>query len=162
MSENTAILHRMETEKSFQVSLQKKDGRWFLPIPFDSDGAWGAKARHCVTGTIEGKTVRGSLKCVEAAMQLPLGPAWLRDSGIDPGQPVNVVLMPEGPQSAALAYDLVEAFRAEPKAAAFFDAMPTFYRKNYMRWIDGAKRPETRQARIRETIEDMKIGKRAR
>ena len=79
------------------------------------------------------------------------------------GDPVTVTLMPEGPQSEALAADIAGALAAEPDAAQFFDGLATFYRKNYLRWIDATKRsPELRAQRIAELVELMKAGKKAR
>ena len=49
-----------------------------------------------------------------------------------------------------------------PAAGRFFESLPTIYRKNFMRWIDGAKRPETRAKRIAETVATLKSGKRER
>jgi len=71
---------------------------------------------------------------------LPLGPVYRRDAGLQLGDMVAVTLMPEGPQSKALAADIVAALEAEPDAARFFDGLATFYRKNYLRWIDATKR----------------------
>jgi uncharacterized protein YdeI (YjbR/CyaY-like superfamily) len=79
------------------------------------------------------------------------------------GDPVTVALMPEGPQSEALAADIASALAAEPDAARFFDGLATFYRKNYLRWIDATKRsPDLRAQRIAELIESMKAGKKER
>jgi hypothetical protein len=36
------------------------------------------------------------------------------------------------------------------------------YRNGYLRWIEGAKRPETRSARIAETLGLLKAGKKQR
>jgi uncharacterized protein YdeI (YjbR/CyaY-like superfamily) len=71
--------------------------------------------------------------------------------------------MPEGPQSDALAPDIAAALSAEPEAARFFDGLATFYRKNYLRWIEATKRsPEVRAQRIAELVELMKAGKKER
>lgn len=71
--------------------------------------------------------------------------------------------MPEGPQREALAADIARAFAAEPDAARFFDGLATFYRKNYLRWIDGTKRsPDLRAQRIAELVELMNAGKKVR
>jgi uncharacterized protein YdeI (YjbR/CyaY-like superfamily) len=75
--------------------------------------------------------------------------------------------MPEGPQTAALSAesgsaDIGDALQREREVSAFFDALPTFYRKNFIRWIESAKRPETRAARIAEMVELLKDGKRER
>ena len=79
------------------------------------------------------------------------------------GDPVRVVLMPEGPQSEALAADIAAALAADPEAAKFFDGLATFYRKNYLRWIEATKRsPDLRAQRIAELVEFMKAGKKER
>jgi uncharacterized protein YdeI (YjbR/CyaY-like superfamily) len=75
------------------------------------------------------------------------------------GAVADVVLSPEGPQSELLAPDVTAAFGAEPEAKAFFEALATFYRNNYIKWIENAKRPETRIVRIEEMIELLKAGK---
>jgi uncharacterized protein YdeI (YjbR/CyaY-like superfamily) len=55
--------------------------------------------------------------------------------------------------------DVVSALDAEPQAKAFFESLATFYRNTYIKWIEGAKRPETRAARIKEMIDLLKAGK---
>jgi len=42
---------------------------------------------------------------------------------------------------------------------AFFESLATFYRNTYINWIEGAKRPTTRAARIGEMIELLKAGR---
>lgn len=87
--------------------------------------------------------------------------AWLRDSnGIAPGSQVAVSLAPEGPQESNLSPDVVAALTKSKAAKAFFDGLPTFYRKNFIRWIEGAKKPETRAKRIAEMMALLEAGKR--
>ncbi|MBB6053636.1 YdeI/OmpD-associated family protein [Armatimonas rosea] len=125
-----------------------------LPIPFDPDDTWGQKERHDVAGTVDGHTIRGVLKADRDGVVLPLGPTWLKDAGlvVSEATEVEVELSPEGPQLDNLAADFREALLANPEACAYFQAIPTFHRKNYVRWIDDAKRPETRTKRISEAI----------
>jgi uncharacterized protein YdeI (YjbR/CyaY-like superfamily) len=75
---------------------------------------------------------------------------------------VHLVIGPEGSQSTTLGADVAAAFAAEPAAARFFDSLPSFYRNNYARWIEGAKRPETRARRIADTVELARLGRRER
>jgi uncharacterized protein YdeI (YjbR/CyaY-like superfamily) len=72
------------------------------------------------------------------------------------------VLEPEGPQQATVAQDIADALAQAPPAAEFFAALPTFYRKNYMRWIESAKKPETRSTRIAGMVGLLKAGKKQR
>ena len=69
------------------------------------------------------------------------------------------MLQPDGPQSEALAADITEALNAAPEAETFFHSVAPFYRKNFLRWIDQAKRPETRAARIAEMVKMLEAGK---
>ena len=150
------------SSKDFQTVLAKSGSKTFLEIPFDPDLAWGKKDRHHVTGTINGFKYRGEVASEGGIHQLKVGPAWLRDTGLKAGDEVAVVLDAEGPQVGRVAEDIATALEANPQARAFFESLPTFYRKNYMRWIESAKRPETRQARITESIQLLAAGKRER
>lgn len=147
------------TTQTFKTVVSKSGSRVFIPIPFNPNDIWGVKQRHHVTGTVSGHGVRGSLGSDGKQYFLPLGAAWRRGCGIEAGDHVEVVISPEGPQSAGLAADVVAALDAAPQARAFFESLATFYRNTYIKWIESAKRPETRNARIQEMIELLKAGK---
>jgi hypothetical protein len=143
----------------FKTIIAKAGTRTFIPIPFNPNEVWGVKQRHHITGTVNGYGVRGSLGSDGTQYFLPLGAAWRRDCGLDAGSNVEVVLSPEGPQSESLSPDVASALDTEPQAKAFFESLATFYRNTYIKWIESAKRPETRAARISEMIELLKSGK---
>jgi hypothetical protein len=150
------------TAQQFKATIVQSGTRTVIPLPFDPKQVWGARDRYHITGTINGCVVRGPLQAGGTHYVLPVGAAWRRDNKLDAGATVDVVLALEGPQAALLAADITSALSAEPDARAFFDALPTFYRKNFMRWIDSAKRPATRAARIAEMLALLKAGKRER
>jgi hypothetical protein len=107
--------------------------------------------------------MRGKLTRVDDAFELQLGPSWCRDPRMVAGTDVEVVLAPEGPGRGTMGGDDVEAaLDAAPDARAFFESLPTFYRKNYARWLDSAKRPETRARRVTEFVELLRAGRRER
>ena len=137
--------------------------RIFVPVPFDPDEVWGPKTTHRIGGTVNGMGVRGEIESLDAGRGFVLGPAWRRDCRVGPGDEVTVVLEAEGPQRADLAPDVAAALEAEPAAGEFFDALAQFYRRAYLRWIDGTKRrPEVRQARIAEMVDLLKAGRKER
>jgi hypothetical protein len=150
--------------KEFDATVESDpDGRAYVPLPFDPAEAWGEKERHHVTGSINGAPIRGPLAFERGGWRLVLGPAWRRDHGIGPGDPVTVRLAAEGPQRDSLPPDLAAALEAEPEAGAFFDSLATFYRKGYLRWLDGAaRRPAVREERLRELVALLKAGKKTR
>jgi uncharacterized protein YdeI (YjbR/CyaY-like superfamily) len=82
--------------------------------------------------------------------------------GFAPGDEVDVVMTPEGPSSSSMGEDVRAAFAAEPEAAHFFDSLATFYRNNFARSIEAAKRPETRARRLAEMIDLLKQRQRER
>ena len=143
----------------FKTTVTKSGTKVFITIPFDPNDVWGIKQRHHITGSVNGYPVRGSLGSDGTQFFLPLGAAWRRGCGLEAGTAVEVILSPEGPQSEQLSPDITEALEAEPEAKAFFDALATFYRNTYIKWIESAKRPETRSTRINEMIELLKAGK---
>jgi hypothetical protein len=142
----------------FETKIVRSGPRACVEIPFDPDAVWGAKEKHYVNGSIEEHRIRGVLE-TNGTPILTLGAAWLRDNADWPdGTPVEVVLSPDGPLVETLAEDLAAAFDAEPEARAFFESIAPFYRNNYVRWIESAKRPETRRHRIAEAMKSLKAG----
>jgi hypothetical protein len=133
-----------------------------IAIPFDPSQAWGERDRYHVHGTVGGQPFRGPLTSSARVWSVQLGPAWCRAPGFGDGDEVEIVLAPEGSSSTTLGADVAAAFAAEPTAARFFDSLPSFYRNNDARWIEGAKRPETRAKRIAGLVDLAKRGKRER
>lgn len=147
-------------EQRFDVVAESGSrGRLLVPIPFDPDQVWQPKPRHHVTGTVNGIRIRAVLTEVGGRRGLLLGAAWLRDHPIAPGDRLQVSVAPEGPQRDDLPDDFAAALDAHPQAGAFFDALAQFYRRAYLRWIEGAaRRPPLRAARIREVVELLAAG----
>ena len=138
------------------VPLPKNKTR--VPVPFDPDQVWGVKREHHVGATISGVAVRGKITEDDAGWSFSLGAACLRRHPVA-AEVVEVVVWPEGPQRGDLDPDLAAALDADPAAGAFFDSLAQFYRKGYLRWIDGTKRrPDARAERIAEMIRLLNDG----
>ena len=63
------------------------------------------------------------------------------------------------PVIADLPTYIAKALKANVKAWKFFQELAPTYRRNFVVWIDIAKRPETRERRIRESIRLLAAGK---
>jgi hypothetical protein len=150
--------------RSFTAIVERDSrGRVFFSLPFDPSEAWGEKARHHVTGTVGDRRVRGPLTGEGTGVRFILSPSWRRDTGVADGDSVRVTLRPEGPQQDTLAPDVAAALAARPEAHRFFDALATFYRTGYLRWVDATKRrPGVRAARIAEMVELLAAGHKQR
>lgn len=131
-------------------------GRARIVLPFDPSAVWGPKTRHHVAGTVGGRRIRTTLPGDGPDARVVMGHAC---AAFDTGEPVEVVLEPEGPQLKSLAPDLADALAARPEALDFFLSLATFYRKGYLRWVDATKkRPDVRAARIAELVELLAAG----
>ena len=150
------------TAQRFTATIEKSGSTVYIPLPFDPNTLWGEKERHHITGTVNGQPIRGPLTKADRGYQLSLGAAWRRDNRLDAGATVEVVLTAEGPQLDDLDPDLVAALDASPQAKAFFAGLATFYRKGYLRWISGARKPEARAERIAEMIRLLEAGQKDR
>ena len=53
---------------------------------------------------------------------------------------------------------ITEAIRAEPAAWEWFEMCPPGYRRTATHWVVSAKRPETRERRLAQLIEDSAAG----
>lgn len=58
--------------------------------------------------------------------------------------------------------DLLDAFRGHPLAYKNYEAFSPSYRKNYLYWLNSAKRTETREKRIAEIIKLCKENRKVR
>ena len=148
------------TTQAFRtVVVSRPRGGVLLPVPFDPDAVWGRKDRHLVGGTVDGKKLRGTIERTSDGWALGLGPMWQRDCGLLIDSEADVVLHAEGPQRDELAPDFAAALEGSPEAARRWDALAQFYRKAYLRWIDGTKRrPEVREERIAEVVRLLELG----
>jgi len=134
-------------------------GRLFLPVPFDPNQKWTSKPRHHVGGTVNGRKMRGVIERYDEQWGVVMGAMWARDCGLAVGDTVVLDIEPEGPQRADLAEDIASALEANPAAATFWDGLAQFYRKGYLRWIDGTKRdPAERERRIARTVKALEAG----
>lgn len=77
------------------------------------------------------------------------------------GDEVDVrVELATAPREVAVPEHLAAAFD-EPVRSAF-DAPAYSHRKEWVRWVEEAKKPETRTARIEKTVESLRAGKKVR
>ena len=55
--------------------------------------------------------------------------------------------------------DIAEALRANPAALSIFEGLSPSHKAEYLKWIDEAKRDETRARRIAGMIEKLSQGR---
>ena len=141
------------------VAEPRRGGGIRIHLPVDPAAAWGDRDKWYVHGTIEGRPFRGSFEGVDGETVLDLGPSWCRDPEVGPGHDVTVVVRLEGPQLDTIDPTFADALRAEPAARRTFESLASFYRKDFADWVGSAKKAETRERRIAESVALLKDGR---
>jgi hypothetical protein len=149
--------------KQFEATVEANErGNVQITIPFDPSAEWGRRQRHYVSGTINGTPFNGSLGARAGRVFMPLNKEFREAARIDVGDVVTVVMESAEPARAELPPDLEEALAGEPAARKFLDGLSAFYRGEYVMWIVGARRPETRAARVAEVVTLLRDGEQRR
>ncbi len=94
---------------------------------------------------------------------VPLSAENRAASGLIAGDEVDVdICLDTEPREVTVPDDLAEVLAEDEGARRFFAGLSYTHRKEWVRWIQEAKRSETRNERIRKTIEALREGKRQR
>jgi hypothetical protein len=131
-------------------------GGAFVRIPLDVEAVFGKK-RVKVIAMIDGEPYQGSLVRMGTDCHILGVRKDIREKiGKTCGQEVEITLREDaGVRAVAIPPDLKEAFSAVPEAAAFFGQLAYTHQKEYVQWIEAAKRDQTRQERIAKTVQRL-------
>ncbi len=115
-------------------------------LPFDPREAFG-KVRAPVRATINGYEFRTTVASMSGRIVIGLNKEVRAGAGVAAGDRVAVdVVLDEEPRTVEIPADLAAVLDAE--SLAFLESLAYTHRKEYVRWIEDAKRAETRQGRI--------------
>jgi hypothetical protein len=151
----------MSPKQKFRAVIENAGGGGaYVNIPFDVEQVFGNK-RPKVKATIQGVPYRGTLvRMGDPGHMLPVLKEIREKIGKSFGDEVEVELEEDvEPRQVAIPQDLSAALAGHPQALAFFMGLSYTHQKEYVRWIGEARRPETRQARIARTVDNLSQGK---
>ena len=81
-------------------------------------------------------------------------------TGVDAPERVHVrIELDTEPRTVSVPRDLAEALGADSVAQKAFASMSFTHRREYVEWVEEAKRPETRTRRIAATVARVRDGK---
>ena len=152
----------MATQYTFRAVIEDAgNGGAYVCVPFDVEKTFGKK-RVKVLAIIEGVPYRGSLVRMGTECHLlPVLKEIRQQTGKSIGDEIEVTVEEDTlPRQVAVPADLAQALERDASARDFFQRLSYTHQKEYVAWIEEAKRPETRQARIIKTVEMLKQGKR--
>lgn len=129
-------------------------GAWTcVQIPFDVAEVFGRKGQVPVRATINGFTFRNSLMLRKGVHILGVGKDILAGARATTGDTVQVELeYDDAPRIAAIPADLEAALAEAPALAQAFAAFSYSHKKEFVDWIESAKKPETRSNRIAKAL----------
>ena len=81
-------------------------------------------------------------------------------TGVDAPDRVRVAMeLDDEPRTVQVPADLRAALREDPAATEAFSKLSYSHRREYVQWIEEAKRPATRKRRIASTVERVHEGR---
>jgi hypothetical protein len=127
-------------------------------VPDDVVAELGAGKRPPVVVTVGGHTYRTTVAPMGGSYWLPLAAEHREAAGVQAEQEVDVSIeLDTAPRDVPVPDDLATAMDDDARAA--FDGLAFSHRKEWVRWVEEAKKPETRTARIEKTVEGLRAGR---
>jgi len=127
-------------------------------VPFDLKEAFGS-GRPPVLATVNGYTFRTTLFTMDGRALLGLNREVRNAAGVEAGQEVSIELeRDDEPRTVEVPRDLAVALEADPAVRETFERLSYTHRKEYVRWIEEAKREETRTRRVAKSVELLREG----
>jgi hypothetical protein len=132
-------------------------------VPDEVIDALGAGKRPPVLVTIGGYTYRTTIAPMGGRFLIGINAQHREAAGVAAGEEIDVeVVTDTGPREVTVPADLAAALAEDKTAQATFGKLSYTHRKEWVRWVEEAKKPETRQTRLIKTVQTLHEGKRTR
>lgn len=123
-----------------------------IAVPFDVEKVFGAK-RVAVRATVNGAVYRGSIVRMGGRYMLGIPKAFREEAGIAAGDKIQVTIeRDDQPRTVDVPKDLAAAL-AKAGLSSAWDKLSYTHKKEHVRAVEEAKRPETRTKRIEKAKE---------
>lgn len=124
-----------------------------IEVPPEVVDALGAGKRPAVAVTIGRATFSTTLGVLGGRTWIPVSAERRKAAGVEAGQVLDVeIVLDAAPKVIEVPVDLAAALEAAGARAAF-DALAPSHRKEHVRAVTEAKKPETRERRIAKCVE---------
>jgi len=144
-------------KREFEAVIEKplKTPGAYIIIPFDVPEVYGTKGRVQVKAAFDGYLYRGSLAPMGGGRHvLGVRKDIQQAIGKTHGDRVKVVIEQDRePRVVTVPTDLQKLLDKNPREKAFFEKLSYTHRKEYVNWIESAKKKETRQRRLARSLE---------
>ncbi len=151
------------TQQKFKVKLLSHAGTEaaILKPPFDVVEVFQRKGRVPVKGTINGFPFRSSLMNMGDGHMMVVNAELRAGAKCKAGDIVTVLMeLDDDKRTVEVPASLKKIIDRDPKAREFWPKLSFTHQKEYVREIEGAKRPETREKRIAAMMDALRKGQR--
>ena len=143
--------------RRFEVELEPFGPGAAIALPFDPKAEWG-KVRAPVRGTIDGHPFTTTVSRYGGVDYLGFRREVREAAGVAIGDRVTIeVELDTSERVVSVPKDLAQALAAGGVRETF-DGLSYTHRKEYVDWIEEAKREETRVKRVARAVEMLKEG----
>jgi hypothetical protein len=152
------VVERMK----FRAAIEDPGGGGaYVTVPFDVEAVFGSK-RPKIKATIDGEAYRGTLVRMGEPCHMLLVLKEIRQKiGKSFGDEVEVEIESDTePRDVEIPPDFKVALESSPEAQTFYNQLSFTHQREYVKWIEEAKREQTRQARVAKAVEMLKQKKR--
>ncbi|HTJ50092.1 MAG TPA: YdeI/OmpD-associated family protein [Cyclobacteriaceae bacterium] len=145
------------SRKKFEAVLENPEGKIdaaYISIPYDVEKTHGTKGQVKVKAWFDGYPYRGILANMGTGCHVILVRKDVRAAiNKKVGDKIKVEIEADKEERRIeIPADLQDALASKKKAKDFFDKLSYTNRKEYVVWITSAKKEETRERRVQETI----------
>ncbi len=150
-----------EHEFDAVLELESENGGVYFLVPFAVADVYGTRGQLPVRVTIDGFPYQGSLfpigdgthgLIVIRQVRGAIGKTW--------GHTVHVRLAHDkAPRQVEMPEDFAEALLLTPGAREKFALLSYSHQREYVRWVEGAKKDDSRRKRVVEAAEMIAAGK---
>lgn len=154
----------MAEPQRFEAEILASDGGGaYVEVPFDVEAVFGRK-RVPVKATFDGVPYRGTLVRMGGPAHILIILKEIRERiGKQPGDRVAVTVeLDTSERTVVVPGDLQAALDAEPRAAASFAKLAYTHQREYVQWVESARRDQTRSNRITRAVEMVIEGRKAK
>ena len=145
-------------EAIIQGATNNSGGAW-VQIPFDMEKTFGTKGQVKVKATFDGQLYQGSIANMGSGPILIVKKDIRSAIGKSVGDKVLVTVEEDQTERKIdLPVELAELLKQNTEAKVFYDSLSYTNRKEYAQWISSAKREETRNKRLTETLYRLNNG----
>jgi hypothetical protein len=129
-----------------------------IPVPENVIEALGSSKRPPVTITVNGHRYRTTAVRMGGRFFVPLSAENREAAGVAAGESITVDIEADtAPREVTMPDDLAAAL--DDAARTAYDGLSYTHRKEWVRWVEEAKKPETRATRIEKAVAALREGR---